>query len=171
MLRPQPGAVPAPTGGLPLSGRPAVGGAFAWVGCHGGAGVTTLQHTVPGGIDGDRVWPGPLPAGGLQPVVLVCRSHAAGLMTAQQAAAQWASGQLPHIDLVGLVVVADAAGRLPRPLRDLLRLVSGGLPRTWHVPWVEPWRQGDPVTDHQPRELTALARELSHLTDRSHPHV
>lgn len=171
VLQPQPGAVPAPTGGLPLSGRPAGDGAFAWVGCHGGAGVTTLQYAVPGGIDAGRVWPGPPAAGGLQPVVLVCRSHASGLMAAQQAAAQWASRQLPHIELVGLVVVADSAGRLPRPLRDLMRLVSGGLPRTWHVPWVEAWRQGDPVTVHQPRELAALGRELSHLTDRNQHHV
>ncbi|MFE6808595.1 DUF6668 family protein [Streptomyces sp. NPDC057681] len=159
-----------PTGGLPLSAHP-VGGAFAWLGCHGGAGVTTLQQTVPGGVDAGRVWPGPPATGGRQPVVLVCRSHASGLMAAQQAAVQWASGQVPHIDLLGLVAVADAPGRLPRPLRDALRLVSGGVPRAWHLPWVEAWRQGAPVTEAAPRELAALGRELSHLTDRSAPRV
>lgn len=92
-------------------------------------------------------------------------------MAAQQAAAQWASGQVPHVDLIGLVAVADAPGKLPRPLRDTLRLVSGGVPRAWRLPWVEAWRQGAPVTEAAPRELAALDRELSHLTDRSIPRV
>jgi len=48
------------------------------------------------------------------------------------------------VELLGLVVVADAPGRLPKPLRDLTDLVTGGAPRAWRVGWQEKWRQGNP---------------------------
>jgi hypothetical protein len=55
---------------------------------------------------------------------------------------QWAAGLVPSVEVLGLVVMADAPGRVPRSLRDLLQVVSGGVPRTWTVPWVEAWRVG-----------------------------
>ncbi|MFJ2561319.1 MULTISPECIES: DUF6668 family protein [unclassified Streptomyces] len=133
-----------------------------WLGCHGGAGVTTLGSVVPGGVDAGRCWP--LSAHGRQPVVLVARTHAAGLQQAQLAARQWASGVLPGVELLGLVLVADAPGRLPPALRDLVRLVSGGVPRTWKISWAEDWRQGRPP-DAIPRESAGLARDLLTLTE------
>src|SRR5690625_7783755 len=69
--------------------------------------------------------------------------HAHGLLATQTAATKWASGAV-DVDLLGLVLVADAPGRLSRPLRDLARLVSGGLPRVWNLPWIEAWRLGEP---------------------------
>jgi hypothetical protein len=89
-------------------------------------------------------------------VLLVARSHAAGLCAAQAAARQWAAGVLPHVRLLGLVVVADAPGKLPKPLRDLLRLISGGVPQVWELPWVEALRLGDPPD--QARLPSAYAR-------------
>lgn len=74
------------------------------------------------------------------------------------AAAQWASGAVP-VDLLGLAVVADAPGRLPGPLRDLVRLVGGGVPHLWRVPWSEDWRLGT-VT---PATTGTLVRTLSAL--------
>jgi hypothetical protein len=130
-----------------------------WLGCHGGAGVTSLGAAVPGGADASRCWP--LSAAGRQRIVLVARSHPTGLHAAQLAARQWASGVLPGVELLGLVVVSDAPGRLPPPLRDLVRLVSGGVPRTWTVPWSEAWRLGQP----SPRDAAALARNLLSLTE------
>jgi hypothetical protein len=44
------------------------------------------------------------------------------------------------------VVVADMPGRLPRPLRELLDLVSGGWPRIWRIDWIEALRLGEPPT-------------------------
>ncbi|SEF16330.1 hypothetical protein SAMN05428942_7243 [Streptomyces sp. 2112.2] len=159
--RPQPGGVTSAPGGLGVApyAAPLTGG--CWIlGCHGGAGVSTVIQALPGvGTDASRVWPAPVD-GVRAPVVLVARTHFTGLQAAQGAARQWASGSLPWVSLLGLVLVADAPGRPPKPLRDLQRLVSGGVPRTWYLPWVEPWRCGDPIESHVPRQVTALGRDL-----------
>ncbi|WP_328643926.1 DUF6668 family protein [Streptomyces canus] len=134
---------------------------LTWVGCHGGAGVTTLERALPGGRDGSRMWPTAVP-GPSVPVLLVCRSHVSGLMAAQMAVRQWASGSVPGVDLLGLVVVADAPGSMPRPIKDLATLVRGGASRSWLVPWVEPWRLGEDPAAHLPRPLARLRSELAH---------
>ncbi|WP_330346626.1 hypothetical protein OG858_47355 (plasmid) [Streptomyces europaeiscabiei] len=142
-------------------------GGWAWLGCHGGAGVTSLQHALPGGYDAGRMWPAPV-ANLRHPVVLVCRSNVAGLTAAQNAARQWASGHVQGVDLLGLVVLADAPGKLPRPLKDLFHLVSGGLPRTWTVPWLDAWRLGETPSADQSRRLGALQRDLArHSSERT----
>ncbi|MES4886060.1 DUF6668 family protein [Streptomyces sp. NPDC000349] len=134
------------------------GHAWWWLGVHGGAGVSMLEQAVPGGRDAGRAWP---TAQGNQLVVLVARSTAHGLAAAQSAAQQWASRMVTGIDLLGLVVVADAPGRRPRALRDRVSLVSGAVPRLWEIPWVEAWRLGEP---HLPKECASLARDLTRLT-------
>ncbi|WP_460811274.1 DUF6668 family protein [Microlunatus endophyticus] len=96
--------------------------------------------------------------------VIVARSHVAGLRAAQTAARQWASGRVPSIHLLGLIIVADAPGRLPRPLRELQQLVSGGVPRTWTVPWVEAWRTAPADETNIPRSVRSLCDELRSLT-------
>jgi hypothetical protein len=63
-----------------------------------------------------------------------------GLRAAQRAATEWASGSLPGIHVAGLVVMADAPGRLPKEIREFARVVGGGVPHLWHVPWIEEWR-------------------------------
>ncbi|MFG3253217.1 DUF6668 family protein [Streptomyces sp. NPDC048172] len=140
------------------SAGPGRGPAWWWLGAHGGAGVSALEEAVPGGRDAERAWPAAAEA---QPVVLVARSSARGLAAAQNAAQQWASRMVTGVDLLGLVVVADAPGRLPRALRDRVRLVSGAVPRLWEIPWVEPWRLGEP---HLPKACASLARDLTRLT-------
>jgi hypothetical protein len=97
-------------------------------------------------------------------VLLVARSHASGLSAAQAAARQWAAGVLPNVRLLGLVVVADAPGKLPKPLKDLLRLISGGVPRTWELPWVEALRLGDPPDQVKlPSAYTRLTQDLNRI--------
>ncbi|MGY1438565.1 DUF6668 family protein [Streptomyces reniochalinae] len=157
--------VPRPAHVLPVAApQAAAGPAWWWLGVHGGAGVTTLEQAVPGGRDAGRAWPaGDVP----QPVVLVARSGAVGLKAAQSAAQQWASQMVTGVELLGLAVVADAPGRRPRPLRDLVRLVSGAVPRLWEIPWVEPWRLGESPTAHVPSQCAPLARDLSRLTRRA----
>jgi hypothetical protein len=77
---------------------------------------------------------------------------------------QWAAGLVPSVEVLGLVVMADAPGRVPRSLRDLLQVVSGGVPRTWTVPWVEAWRVGEPpALASSPREVQRLVDELTAL--------
>ncbi len=164
--RPQPGAVAPPEQALPtlpLGPLPAGSApAWWWLGCHGGAGVTTLARGVAGGADSARRWPAPEDPTGRVRVLLVARTHASGLRAAQEAARQWAAGAAPAgVDLLGLVLVADAPGRLPRPLRELRRLVAGGLPHVWDVPYVEALRVGEP--DPSPSTFARLARDLHQL--------
>lgn len=120
-----------------------------WVGVHGGAGESTLAQLVQGSRAAQHAWPqhaGPAPL----PVVLVARSSVRGLTAAQRAATEWASGSVSGVDLLGLVISADAPGRLPRPLRDLSTLVAGGVPRMWQLPWIEQWRTDAPSTETLP---------------------
>lgn len=108
-----------------------------WLGVHGGAGVSTLRTLVPGGLDAQRRWPAG-GWGGPKVVVLVCRTHASGLARARDAARQFAAGDVPRsLRLMGVVAVADSPGRLSRPQRQALRLLSGVTPRVWQLPWVE----------------------------------
>ncbi len=69
-------------------------------------------------------------------VVLVARTDARGLR-ATQAALRELHERVLDVELAGLVLMADAPRRLPRALRDLRRVVCGGVPRVWCVPWVE----------------------------------
>lgn len=153
---------PSPDKRLPVAKkRPA----DLWVvGVHGGAGESTLASLSPGWRAAGHEWPH-VP-GVKSSVLLVARSNAKGLKAAQSAAIQWASGHAPDINLLGLVVIYDAPGKLPRELRDLVQVVGGGLPRTWSVPWVESWRLGGEVSsDSAPREVRRVLDELHSITE------
>ncbi|MEV7062130.1 DUF6668 family protein [Streptomyces collinus] len=125
---------------------------FSWVGLHGGAGVSTLV-AVYGGHDSGRSWPGP---GDPPSVLLVARTHAAGLDTAAGAVEIFRRGQAPPgLDLDAIVLVADAPGRLPRPLAQRVRSLESVID-VYRVPWVPSWRLGEP--GRPPRGTEALAR-------------
>ena len=133
-----------------------------WLGTHGGAGESTLATLVPSWPAADHAWPR-TPQGPAR-VALVARTNERGLRTAQAAARQWAAGLVPHVEVVGLVLMADAPGRLPKALRDLAQVVGGGVPRVWNVPWIEPLRLGVPLTHATvPREVRQLVDELRTL--------
>lgn len=154
--------VPAPdrVDQLPTYDRDATA-ALWWVGAHGGAGESTLAALLPGSQAAGHAWPR-TPSDVPARTVLVARSGARGLRAAQDAMRQWAAGLVPSVEILGLVVMADAPGRLPRSLRDLMQVVSGGVPRTWSVPWVEAWRMGEPpALASSPREVQRLVDELS----------
>ncbi|MBC7630548.1 DUF6668 family protein [Aeromicrobium sp.] len=126
------------------------------VGTHGGAGETTLAQLL-GGTATDRRWPSisPQPA-----VVLVARTHATGLAAAQLAMRAWAAAETPHVRLAGIVLVADAPGKLPKPLADLANILGGGVPHMWHVPWVGAYRlEVDPVDP--PRQVRRVLAEIN----------
>lgn len=134
-----------------------------WLGTHGGAGESSLAALVDGWAEAGHSWPCPAD-GGAADVVLVARTSMAGLRSAQAAATQWASGRAGEANVLGLVLVADAPGKLPRPLRDFARLVSGGVPRSWSVPWIAAWRMGEAPTSDIPRDLRRLIDDLNRLT-------
>jgi hypothetical protein len=135
-----------------------------WVGAHGGAGESTLEQLLEGSRASGHAWPCGDPGTGLMPpVVIVARTNARGLRAAQLVAIEWASGSVP-VALHGLVLVADAPGKLPKPLRDFAQIVSGGVPHVWHLPWVEAWRQGEPVSgETTPKAIVKVLNELRAL--------
>jgi hypothetical protein len=75
------------------------------------------------------------------------------------------------VELLGVVFVADAPGRLPKPLRPRLELVACGAPRSWELPWADAWRlhnPHDPATpaphlDTAPRTVREFAADLTAL--------
>lgn len=148
--------------------RPTVAGPGAGVvllAAHGGAGVSTLLRAglaAAGAVDGQRRWPS---AG---QVLLVARTSTAALERARDLAREHASGRAgPHTELVGLVLVADAPGRLPARIGALADLVTGGFARCWQVPWLTEWRLAaatEPLPVHP--EVARLSTDLHAMTTR-----
>ena len=140
-------------------------GAVWWLGAHGGAGESTLEELFSGSRAADHSWP--LTAANVAParVVLVARTHAHGLRAAQSAIREWASGDAPVL-LLGLVLIADAPGRLPHGLRQLADLIAGGVPAVWSLPWIEAWRVGEPPAPHNaPKVVRRLLEDLRAMSE------
>lgn len=153
--------VPAPErGGLRVRAvRP---GPTLWVvGAHGGSGESSIASLCPQWSGTGRAWPSLAGAS----CVLVARTHYSGLTAAQAALTQWAAWTGPPPMLEGLILIADAPKKLPRPLRDLAALVAGGSPRTWHLPWIEEWRLGEVSADSRP--VSQLVSTLTSLAPAS----
>ncbi|MFJ6729913.1 MULTISPECIES: DUF6668 family protein [unclassified Streptomyces] len=140
-------------GPVAAPGRAPGGRRYSWLATHGGAGATTLA-AVYGGHDCGRSWPGP---GEPTSVLLVARTHATGLEAAVRALETFRRGQAPAgLDLDGIVLVADAPGRLPRPLAQRAKQIETVID-VYRVPWVTDWRLGD-LTGPPPRETDPLIR-------------
>ncbi len=155
---PAPGLVSAPPAGRTLDSFAHPAGTLALLGAHGGAGVTSLLRAGLDqvAVDADRCWP----RAGL--VLLVARTSTSGLEWARDLARQHASGRAGDVELLGLVLVPDAPGRLPARVSGLRDLVSGAFGRTWHLPWLEPWRlaaTSDPLPAHP--DVQQLLAELT----------
>lgn len=136
-----------------------------WLGAHGGAGESTLQELFSGSRAAGHSWP--LAPADLAParVVLVARTHAHGLKATQSAIREWAAGDAPVL-LLGLVLIADAPGRVPRGLRQLADLIAGGVPAVWSVPWIEAWRVGEqPAAHNAPKVVGQLLEDLQAMTE------
>ncbi|WP_416983127.1 DUF6668 family protein [Streptomyces sp. T028] len=145
------GPVPVPEPGP--GPYPSVSRRFSWLATHGGAGASTLA-AVYGGHDCGRDWPAP---GDPPSVLLVARTHATGLESALRALEVFRRGEAPHgFDLDAVVLVADAPGRLPRPLVQRIRVIESAVD-VYRVPWVTEWRLGD-LGGGPPRETEALTR-------------
>lgn len=137
------------------------------VGAHGGAGASTWAQILEVG-DAGTAWPQHVNPSRALSIVVCCRSTAAGLRAAQDVGIEWASGALPG-QLVGLVVGADAPGRLPHSLRDQLQITSGAFPRYIFVPWQAQWRfakENDANADRL-RRINKIAATVAAWTERT----
>ena len=163
---PAAGLVTAPPADRRLATRAGPSGRIALLGAHGGAGVSSLLRAglEQLAVDAGRCWP---QAG---PVLLVARTSMNGLEWARDLARQHASGlAAADVELLGLILVPDAPGRLPArtaALRDLLR---GAFCRTWQLPWLEEWRVAaadEPLPRHP--DIRHLTAELARIPHRRH---
>ena len=137
------------------------------VGAHGGAGASTWAQILEVG-DAGTAWPQHVNPSRALSIVVCCRSTAAGLRAAQDVGIEWASGALPG-QLVGLIVGADAPGRLPRELRDQLQITSGAFPHCTFVPWQAQWRfakENDANADCS-RRINKIAATVAAWTERT----
>jgi hypothetical protein len=160
--------VPEPGDRLPRRALTGEGPAAVWwLGAHGGAGESTLEQLFSGSRAADHCWPLADPGQAAAHVVLVARTHAHGLKAAQHAIREWAAGDV-EVLLLGLVLIADAPGRLPSALRQLAALVAGGVPAVWSVPWIEAWRVGEaPGPQNAPKVVRQLLEDLQVMTEAS----
>ncbi|MFJ3665702.1 DUF6668 family protein [Streptomyces sp. NPDC090106] len=155
------GPVAVPEEPSPVPRGTATARHFSWVGTHGGSGTSTLSR-VYGGHDCGHGWPGPADP---PSVLLVGRTHAAGLAAVLRTLDLFRLGEAPRgLDLDAVVLVADAPGRLPRPLAQHVKVIESVID-VYRVPWVPDWRLGD-LTGRPPRETEALARLTGAALDR-----
>ena len=131
--------------------------ALVVVGCHGGAGESTLAALLPGAAEGSHAWPSP--AETTVRVLLCARTSARGLQAASTALAQWMAGAV-KTELIGLVLIADAPRKLPRTLRERARIIEGGAPAAWRIPWIPAWREGRLDASDHPRAVRKLLEDL-----------
>ncbi|GLY02420.1 DUF6668 family protein [Actinoplanes sp. NBRC 101535] len=146
-------AATAPVGRLTPDGT-------GWIGAHGGAGVSTLAGLL-GGADLGCRWPDPDRAEPAR-VFLVARTHASGLQAASQTLNAMREGRHPSgMELVALVLVADAPGSLPRALLNRVRVLRSVAP-VQRIPWITEWRLGEQPR-RLPRQVDLLDRQLREL--------
>lgn len=126
---------------------------LGWVGAHGGAGASTLARVL-GGTDLGCAWPDPA-RGEPARIMLVARTHADGMRSASRALDALREGRHPAgMELVALVLVADAPGRLPLVLANRVRILRSAAP-VRRLPWIAAWRTGR-ETGRLPKQLFRL---------------
>ncbi|MFD5406949.1 hypothetical protein [Streptomyces griseorubiginosus] len=126
-----------------------------YVKAHGGSGATSLVEAL-GGVDvGDR-WPEPA-RGEPYRIVLVGRTSASGLRSVSRALGALKDGNAPKgLELLAVVLVADAPGRLPIGLLRRIRVLRS-VAHVHRVPWIPAWRTDSPMK-YVPRQLVTLSR-------------
>lgn len=126
----------------------------SWVGAHGGAGATTFAGAL-GGVDVGHAWPD-VTEGHPGDMLLLARTHLSGLQAASKTLDALRTGKHPvGLNLLALVLVADAPGRLPVELWRRVRVMRSVV-GTISVPWIAEWRVGRPASK-APRAVMQLA--------------
>ncbi|MFH8470978.1 DUF6668 family protein [Streptomyces sp. NPDC017991] len=142
----------------PMEARPNSLG-VTWVAAHGGAGATSLARAL-GGADVGIRWPDAA-RGEPNRILVVARTHAAGIQAASSVLNSLRTGSHPaRLELVAVVLVADAPGRLPLQLARRVRVLRSAV-RIHRIPWIPSWRVGG-RTAHIPKEVLAIADLVGH---------
>lgn len=152
-------------------GRVRADRAGLWVvGAHGGAGASTWARLL-GAEDAGVAWPQPVVPGVSVHVVVLARTSVTGLEAARAAAVEWAEGACPGVELLGVLLGADAPGkRRPKQLKALIADVSGAFPVALLVPWQERWRltrPGQAEGSLRVRRIVRTINKINHKGDHS----
>jgi hypothetical protein len=111
-----------------------------WLGVHGGAGESSLAALFPSFSAAEHQWP--VDPSGQTHVVLVARTNHHGMSSVQATMRDWSAHHRHHVLVLGLVLIADRPGRLPRALQDFQRDLEGATPCLWRLPWIDSWSLG-----------------------------
>lgn len=155
----------APGQRLQIADTPFPGDYAAWlVGCHGGAGTSTLAASLAHVGDAGQMIPA---ANDPSMVVLCAASNREGLEAAHRALIQFKSDQAAGATLLGLVLVdVNGPSKLPRSLSRKLSaregVVATAAPQVWRVPHIAAWTamlhdelpEWDPMPDEGTEVLT-----------------
>lgn len=129
------------------------------VGLHGGAGTSTVAALL--GREAIDCGPGLgyLVSSEL-PVVFVARTHAHGLQLVKRVAAQWASGGLDAVRVLGVVLVDDAP-TLSKGLHREVKSLERALPYSWRLAWSEDMRHSaEPPLEASSGRLRRIRKSL-----------
>jgi hypothetical protein len=165
MTQQQPAAVPPKTAQFERRWS-----ALWLIGCHGGAGASTLAAVGVGFDGGTGRWPA---TNGTAGVLIVCRASATGLRAAAHVATAVQRREVPAgLEVAGLVVVAAQPGREPKIIRERAQLVGGWFPAVWQVPWVSEViaTEREQLRYCKPFKA-AIPAALFHINDRGRPNT
>jgi hypothetical protein len=86
------------------------------------------------------------------------------MSAAMNVAGQWeAAGLRDRVEMpLGLVLISDRPGRLPKRLEAFARHLESSADHMWRLPWVDAWAAGEvPSATNSPKEAHALRVGLS----------
>lgn len=140
------------------------------VAAHGGAGVTTLCGLLGDALanDSEGQWPQAhawVPESAHGRVLLLARSHRAGLLAAHEILTAWHGGAYDAgLGLMGILILDDAP-RLSKGQVAEIKSLTAMAPRGWHLPWQESLRMTAPSeVSLSARAKWTLSRVRHHAT-------
>lgn len=153
----EPRAARSPQGCTPSTG-------VELIGCHGGAGTSTLASLLPVATDlgtFDQRTFDTLQVEG--PLVLVARDTVSASLRITETVNVL---DLLGRPIAGLVLMAEAPGRVPPHTRSRVRLLANSIPEVLRIPYVPQFRFLDLVSARRvnlPRKARAAMRKISEL--------
>ena len=139
---------------------------MAWlVGAHGGAGVTTLAHTLAPFGDAGMTWP----VQDEHPwCVVVARATREGVEAAHNAVLQSQAAKTGPCRVIGVMLVEAAPDFLPETVEQKITVLKKVVPNIWNVPFIDEWAaelrsklpEWSPLNSDAPAEPAAKPRRF-----------